>query len=561
MGELVTVDGAGLASWSAPLERLYRRCFAEPPWNEDEQDFALFTSKFAEHTSRPDVRGIVVPQGDGLAGVVYGWPSAAEVPDTAFYASVYGAVDPADHSLLGPPSWQVVELMVDPSARGRGLGRQLLARFVEGRDLAWLCTHPDSSARRLYESAGWVGVGEYIRESGEPVMVMSRRGYPMSRVPGFDPPASLRSRCPVSTVSLRHGQSASLLTSYDDVRAVLRDHGRFSSDPSRPGYPQLRPVVDRKAAPGSFLVTDPPEHTRYRRLLTGEFTVRRMEKLRPSIERITHAHLDALLGSESPDLVADFALPIPSDVICLLLGVPVSDQAFFSSRSRAHHDRTLSAEAVQAALDELHSYIEELVRSRVRAPGVDLISRLASELTVDEVVGMTVLLLVGGHETTANSIALSVLALQESGEWGALVADPSLVDSAVEELLRYLSPVHQGVVRAVTGDAVVSGESLASGDGVIASLFAANRDPSVYPSPDTLDVRRRARGHLAFGDGVHQCIGQTLARMEMRVALRALVERAPDLRIAVPFSSVSFRFNAPIYGLHALPVTFSAPHL
>ncbi|NUT50243.1 MAG: cytochrome P450 [Saccharothrix sp.] len=387
--------------------------------------------------------------------------------------------------------------------------------------------------------------------------------YPIARRPGFDPPAefaSLREREPVSPVSLRHGQRAHLVTRYDDVRAVLRDHGRFSSDPSRPGFPQLRPVVDRKAAPGSFLVTDPPEHTRYRRLLTGEFTVRRMTALRPEVERIARERLAALRSGPRPaDLVAAFALPVPSDVICLLLGVPVSDQEFFSTRSRAHLDRSLSAEQVRAALEELHAYLADLIRARRDAPRDDLISRLAREpgLTDEEAVGMSVLLLVGGHETTANSIALSVLALQrERAWWEALVAEPDLVDNAVEELLRYLSPVHHGVVRAVAGEAVVGGTALGPGEGVIASLFAANRDPAAFPEPDRLDLRRDARAHLAFGSGVHQCVGQLLARLEMRVALRALVAELPTLRPAVPFDEVEFKFDAPIYGLRSLPVTW-----
>ncbi|MGW4115964.1 cytochrome P450, partial [Actinosynnema sp. NPDC004786] len=192
--------------------------------------------------------------------------------------------------------------------------------------------------------------------------------YPIARRPGFDPPAefaALRERAPVSPVSLRHGQTAHLVTRYADVRAVLRDHGRFSSDPGRPGFPQLRPVVDRKAAPGSFLVTDPPEHTRYRRMLTGEFTVRRMAALRPEVERITRERLAAMRSGPRPaDLVSAFALPVPSDVICLLLGVPVTDQDFFATRSRAHLDRSLPAERVRAALDELHGYLADLVRSR-----------------------------------------------------------------------------------------------------------------------------------------------------------------------------------------------------
>ena len=387
--------------------------------------------------------------------------------------------------------------------------------------------------------------------------------YPIARRPGFDPPAefaSLREQAPVCPVSLRHGQQAHLVTRYDDVRAVLRDHGRFSSDPSTPGFPQLRPVVDRKAAPGSFLVTDPPEHTRYRRMLTGEFTVRRMDALRPEVERITRERLAALRSGPQPaDLVPGFALPVPSDVICLLLGVPVDDQEFFSTRSRAHLDRSLSAAQVQAALDELHAYLADLVRSRRDAPRDDLISRLVRDpgLSDEEAVGMTVLLLVGGHETTANSIALSVLALQRDRSWWeALVASPDLVENAVEELLRFLSPVHHGVVRAVAGEATVGGTALAAGEGVIASLFAANRDPSAFPDPDRLDLRRDARAHLAFGSGVHQCIGHLLARMEMRVALRALVTTLPDLRLAVPFEDVEFKFDAPIYGLRSLPVTW-----
>ncbi|GAA3893828.1 cytochrome P450 [Saccharothrix violaceirubra] len=385
--------------------------------------------------------------------------------------------------------------------------------------------------------------------------------YPFERPQRLGVPeefAGLRERCPVRPVSLRHGQEALLLTRYHDVRAVLRDHDRFSSDPARPGYPQLRPVVDRTAAPGSFLVTDPPLHTRYRRMLTGEFTVRRMAELRPEVERITAGRLDLLLAGPSPaDLVAGFALPVPSDVICLVLGVPLDDQEFFATRSRAHLDRSLSAAEVGAALTELHDYLAELVRARRSTFRDDLVGRLLRDfpdLTDEEAVGMTVLLLVGGHETTANTISLSVLALHESGRWAELVADPSLVDSAVEELLRYLSPVHHGVVRAVTGEAALSGCPVKAGDGVVASLFAANHDPDVFPEPHRLDLARESRHHLAFGNGVHQCVGQLLARIELRAALRALVTTVPDLRIAV--DRPEFRFDSPIYGLRALPVSW-----
>ncbi|MEU5696618.1 cytochrome P450 [Actinosynnema sp. NPDC020468] len=385
--------------------------------------------------------------------------------------------------------------------------------------------------------------------------------YPFAREPGFTPPeefARLREQCPVSGVRLRHGQDAHLLTRYADVRAVLRDHGRFSSDPSSPGFPQLRPVVDRKAAPGSFLVLDPPEHTRFRRMVTREFTVRRMTALEPAVDRIVTERLDAMLAEVEPDLVTSFALALPSDVICLLLGVPARDQEFFATRSRAHLDRSLSADKVAEALAELNAYLADLVRSRRADPRDDLVGRLLRDfpdLTDEEAVGVTVLLLVGGHETTANTIALSVLALQ-GDPWRELVANPALVDGAVEELLRYLSPVHNGVVRAVTGEATLSDHDLRPGDGVIASLYAANHDPEAFPDPGTLDVHRDARDHLAFGGGVHHCVGRLLARLELRAALTALVTRVPTLRTTATPAEAAFRFDAPIYGLRELRVTW-----
>lgn len=387
--------------------------------------------------------------------------------------------------------------------------------------------------------------------------------YPIGRCPGFDPPpafASLRQRCPVSTVRLRHGQIVRLLTRYDDVRAVLRDHERFSSDPARPGYPQLRPVVDRRAAPGSFLVLDPPAHTRFRSVIAAEFRAPRMRALTSTVERITDDRLSRMIRSKPADLVADFALPVPAEVIRVLLGVPVEDEEFFVARSRAHLDRSLPSAEVAAALTELHEHLERLVLRRRTDPGDDLISRLVAtgDFTVDEMVGMSVLLLVGGFETTANTIALAVLALRRfPDQWAALRAEPALIDNAVEELLRYLSPVHQGVVRAVSEDTRIGEASVGRAEGVIASLFAANRDPARFPAPDTVDVRRRDAGaHLAFGAGIHLCVGHLLARIELRVALRALITRLPDLEIAVPFDELDFRFDTPIYGLSALPVTW-----
>ncbi|MCP2262252.1 hypothetical protein LX15_005986 [Streptoalloteichus tenebrarius] len=391
--------------------------------------------------------------------------------------------------------------------------------------------------------------------------------FPMARRPGFDPPteyARLRADDPVTPVRLRHGQRAWLVTRYADVRRVLSDPATFSSDPSRPGYPQLRPVVDRKAAPGSFLVTDPPLHTRYRRILAHDFTAARMEVWRPRVERIVEECLDAFLASARPaDLVAGFALPIPTQVTAAMLGVPYADREFFTSRSRRHLDRSLPAEEVRAALGELESYLAELIAAKDRDPGEDLVSRLVTrylrtgEVSRDELVGMTVLLLVGGYETTANAISLSVLALLEHrAEWERLVAEPERVDAAVDELLRYLGLTQHGLVRAVTEDVELGGRLIRAGEGVIVSLSSANRDAGRFVDADRLDVCRSAKGHLTFGWGVHQCIGQHLARLEMSLALRALVRRAPDLRVTVPLAEIPFHFETPFYSVRSLPVTW-----
>lgn len=391
--------------------------------------------------------------------------------------------------------------------------------------------------------------------------------FPPARQPGFDPPAEYaryREECPIAPIALRHGQQAWLVTRYADVRAVLRDHDTFSSDPSRPGFPQLRPVIDKEARPGSFIVTDPELHTRYRRMLAGEFTARRTKALIPAIEQTVQDCLDDLLAGPQPaDLLERFALPIPAQLICRLLGVPYADREFFISRSRMHTNRVLPAEQVAAALAELEAYLDELIGRKLQAPADDLISRLAIDqlstgrLERAELVGMATLLLVAGFETTANSIALSVLALLEHpDQWAALVADPDLVDNAVEELMRYLTVVHHGLARAVRRDTELSGTRIEAGQGVIVSLHSANHDEARFDDADELNIRRDADRHIGFGSGIHQCIGQLLARVEMQVALRGLVRALPTLRLAVPFAQVPFRFDAPIYGLHALPVSW-----
>ncbi|MCP3800179.1 cytochrome P450 [Allokutzneria sp. A3M-2-11 16] len=391
--------------------------------------------------------------------------------------------------------------------------------------------------------------------------------FPMTRCPGFDPPAEyerLRAELPVAPVRLRHGQTAWLVTRYADVRRVLSDPARFSSDPAKPGYPQLRPVVDKAAKPGSFLVTDPPLHTKYRRILAAEFSAARMEALRPAVSAIVDDCVDALFADGAPsDVVRHVSVPVPAKVISLLLGVPESDQAFFIDRSRRHLDRSLPADQVGTALAELEDYLDRLIAKRTAEPGTDLLSRLAvrhlrtGELTREEFVGMSVLLLVGGFETTANAIALSVLALHEQpGQWADLVADPDRAAGAADELLRYLGLAQHGVVRAAVADVEVGGRLIKAGEGVIVALSSANRDAGHYADADRLDVCRPAGDHMTFGWGMHKCIGQHLARLELEVVLRTLLRRAPGLRVDTALEELEFLMDAPFYGVRELPVTW-----
>ena len=310
---------------------------------------------------------------------------------------------------------------------------------------------------------------------------------------------------------------------------------------------------------------DPPEHTRYRRLLTGQFTVRRMNALTPRIEQIVADHLDAMGKMARPvDLVQAFALPVPSLVICELLGVPYADRELFQRRSRALLSMTTDGPTLVRVRNELEQYMLGLVQAKRLQPADDLLSGLIAReddpegaLSDEELVSIGNLLLIAGHETTANMLALGTLALLEHpAQLAALRADPSLIDQAVEELLRYLTIVQFGLVRTATEDVEVDGQCIRAGEPIVASLASANRDPQHFPEPDVLDLSRQYSPHLAFGHGVHQCLGQQLARVEMKVGFTALLERFPSLRLAVPLEQVRMRDDTFIYGVHELPVTW-----
>ncbi|MEW1843132.1 cytochrome P450 [Nonomuraea angiospora] len=372
----------------------------------------------------------------------------------------------------------------------------------------------------------------------------------------FDPPAGLRDLPPMARLEMADGHQGWLATTMAAGRTVLGDP-RFSARQelkhtavARPGGPA------RPAPPGFFAATDPPEHTRYRRLLTGQFTVRRMRLLEPRIEQIAADHLDAMAKAGPPvDLVTAYALPIPSLVICELLGVPYTDHDFFQDRSADLV--TAGRDGAQATAD-LTAYLGELVRRKRVEPGDDLISGLTGELTDEELTHVALILLVAGHETTANMLALGVFALLKEGLAYEEGPAEGPVESAVEELLRWLSILHQGAPsRAALEDVEVAGELVRKGETVALSLPVINRDGAVWEDPDALRLDRPdARRHLAFGHGVHQCLGQQLARNELRIGYRALFERFPGLRLAVPATEVPLKHDASVYGVRCLPVTW-----
>ncbi|HEY3507215.1 MAG TPA: cytochrome P450 [Actinocatenispora sp.] len=398
------------------------------------------------------------------------------------------------------------------------------------------------------------------------------RGLPMERDAGpFDPPSEvtrLRDARPVSPLVFPDGHAGWLVTGYEAVRQLMADT-RFSSrqdlgvlhmpyeTPGMPAATEPSPQV-----PGLFIAMDPPDHSRLRRRLTGAFTVRRMKQLEEQIVAVTERQLDHLALLTPPvDLVREFALPVPSLVICELLGVPYADRDEFQANAAQFMLRDQELETKIAAYTGLTTYLAELVTRKRAEPVDDLLSDLASQddLSIEELTGIAFLLLLAGHETTANMLSLGTFALLEHPQQRAeLRADPELMPGAVEELLRYLS-IADIFFRYASEDIELCGETIPAGSTVIVSLLAANRDPKRFDDPDTLDIHRKARGHLSFGHGVHQCLGQQLARIEMRAGFAGLLRRFPTLQLAIPASEVRLRTDMNIYGVHELPVTWAGP--
>ncbi|MBE1493804.1 cytochrome P450 [Amycolatopsis lexingtonensis] len=393
-------------------------------------------------------------------------------------------------------------------------------------------------------------------------------GFPMARAAGcpFDPPPAareLQAEAPLARVRLWDGSTPWLVTRYADQRALLADP-RVSADVTRPGYPSPAPLP--KGGTGiSFILMDNPEHARLRKMVTAPFTIRRVAAMRPAVQKIVDDLIDELLAGPKPvDLVEAFALPVPSLVICELLGVPYADHDFFQENSKVIIRRDAKPEERAAGHQALVGYLDRLLGQKLENPAGDLLSGLAArvragELTRVEAAQMGVLLLIAGHETTANMIALGTLALLEHPDQLALLResdDPALVASAVEELLRYLNITHNGRRRVALEDIEIAGETVRAGEGLIMANDIANRDPSVFPDGDRLDLTRDAHRHVAFGFGVHQCLGQPLARLELQVVYSTLYRRIPTLALATGVERIPFKHDGSVYGVYELPITW-----
>ncbi|MEW2619009.1 cytochrome P450 [Streptomyces sp. NPDC048106] len=391
--------------------------------------------------------------------------------------------------------------------------------------------------------------------------------FPQDRTCPYHPPtgyAPLREQRPLARVTLYDGRQVWLVTGHTTARALLADP-RLSSDRRRPGFPmpsaRFAGVRDRRVA---LLGQDDPEHQRQRRMMIPSFTVKRAAGLRPAIQRIVDGLLDAMTDQGPPaELVSAFALPVPSMVICDLLGVPYADHEFFEEQSRRLL-RGPVAEDTQAARARLEEYLGDLVDAKARQsePGDGVLDGLVHEQlrqgTLDraDVVSLAVILLVAGHETTANMISLGTFTLlRNPGRLAELRADPALLPAAVEELMRMLS-IADGLVRVALEDIETDGTTIRAGEGVFFSTSVINRDPGQYDDPDALDFHRPARHHLAFGFGIHQCLGQNLARAELEIALGALFARLPGLRLAAPAEEIPFKPGDTIQGMLELPVTW-----
>jgi cytochrome P450 len=382
--------------------------------------------------------------------------------------------------------------------------------------------------------------------------------------------AQLREESSVHRITMPNGSSAWLVTRYADVRQVLMDPRIVKGGATPDVGTYANGVVPEDVlvmTNTSMISADPPDHTRLRRLVSAAFTARRIERLRPRIQKITDELLDAMAGTEVLDLIDAFAFPLPIQVICELLGVPAADQASFRKWSNVIVSGTIAGDQLPVAFVELRDYMQELIARKRAEPTDDLLSALIAvddggQLSENELISTTILLLIAGHETTVNLIGNSVfLLLSERDRWERLQAEPTLLPSAIEEFLRFESPVETATLRITAEPVEVGGTLIPAGEVVLVGLQAGNRDAARFGQPDQLDMARPDNQHMAFGHGIHYCLGAPLARLEGQVALGSLLNRYPNMRLAVAPEELVWRSGVLIRGLTELPVRVGSTQL
>ncbi|WP_330255759.1 cytochrome P450 [Nocardia sp. NBC_00565] len=370
----------------------------------------------------------------------------------------------------------------------------------------------------------------------------------------------------VSRVRTWDGNTPWLIATHAAQREIMGDP-RVSSNDHLPGFPYMTRAIAETIhdRPKTIFDTDGAEHAALRRLLTSSFTRGRMEKLRPSIQQLTDELIDKMLAGPNPaDLMEALAVPLPSLMICELLGVPYEDHEFFETHAKIAVNSESSPEDNGAASAALGGYIAKLIQAKMDAPEEDLLSDLGARVKAGDVdmpgaIMLGIIMLIAGHDTSANMITMATALLLQNPEQLAILReteDRKVIAAAVEELLRYLTVPHLLQRRIAIEDIEIAGQTIGAGEGIISALPAANFDPVAFPEPEKLDLTRDARHHHAFGWGPHQCIGQQLARIELEVVYGTLFRRIPTLRLATEFDQLRFKKDSLAYGIYELPIAW-----
>jgi cytochrome P450 len=402
----------------------------------------------------------------------------------------------------------------------------------------------------------------------------SPRSFPMPRSCPMRPPdqyAELRAGAPLAKITLPSGRTAWLITRYEHVRRFLTNQN-VSTNRLHPNFPFFLPLSRKVVEVNASLMSlDPPEHTVLSRMVIPEFTHKRTQELRPRVQKIVDDHITIMLNGDRPaDLVEAFGRPVTSQVICEFIGVPYHDRELFQSTSKVMASRHSSSSERYEADAMLRGYFSDLVAAKAKeaeesgaAPGDHLIGRVIAKnqekrvLPEEDIAALCLALLSAGHETTANVISLgTVLLLENPEQLAAIRADPARTPGAVEEILRHTSITDPSGLRVALADIEVGDMVVKKGDAVVVSTAAANWDESVFAQPEKLDFDRDERPQLAFGHGIHRCIAQNLARVELEIVFNTLFARVPGLRLAAPVEELSFKDGALLYGIHTLPVTW-----